>query len=435
MGLFVAVAGLVHAEPLPARSNSGAVVASSSPDAQAEVWRILESAAKGRDSDVEELGKSIHDLGGSALPIVAGALCGGLVEPQHDTGDEQDSKTLDPGALELQQRVLRAALGHWPVEDQLEALVDQGRSEPFDQKLQALRFIGEVGSASAIPSLFEVLAGVDTLQLRNSRLRAHAIAALALALGDEAEGYEVLGKRLGDARPEVLSLTVSALGKTGSSRAIPVLMDLVGADSELDLVVIQTLGEVAEQATEGPPDGLADLLRSQLFSRDAQVVRAAAVGLSRMNDLESLPMLLPMLEGDDRALASTVRWCLGHMSGKDFRADRASWSEWFAAESSWYLDESPVLYEALQSEDLAQVGGALTQLCAHRLYRHESVVHIGPLLASTNPNQVRAAADALVSLGSRRAVPWLTGALESSLDDDGRVMLTLALDKLQAPQG
>ncbi|MFT7670330.1 MAG: HEAT repeat protein, partial [Planctomycetota bacterium] len=371
MGLFVTAFGLALAQPLPAMCSASSAVVSSKAETQAVVWQILEKAAKGpgSDADIDELGKSIHDLGGSALLVVAGALCGGILEPQGDPNNDEQPQVLDPKSVRLQQRILNAALGYWPVEDQLEALVHQCRSEHFDHKIQALRLIGEVGGAPAIPSLFEVLAGVDSLQFRNSQLQAHTIAALARALDSDAKGYGALEEQLAGARLEVLRLTVSALGKTGSSRAIPVLMDLVGVYTELDLDAIQTLGELSEMSTENLPEGLADLLRAELYSRDTKMVRVAAVGLSRMNDLESIPLFLPMLESEDRALASTVQWCLAHMSGKDFPADQASWTAWYDAESTWYANDSSTLYEALQSEDLAQVGGALIQLGAHRLYR------------------------------------------------------------------
>jgi hypothetical protein len=154
------------------------------------------------------------------------------------------------------------------------------------------------------------------------------------------------------------------------------------------------------------------------------------VGLAKMDDHESLSLFIYMLTDEDKTKVHAAHWSLEYMSGVRLPPDPAAWNEWYDLEYAWYLDEAPALYDALGSEDLAEVGGALAQLGAHHLYRHPSAERIGPMLVSSNPAKVRAAAGALERLGSRRAVPWLVDALDAADDDAQRLVLVTALQNL-----
>lgn len=443
LGLLAAVGTASPAQTFadgspPAMSTSSALsVNRFAPTMQEQVWEILQPAALGSAPEIEKLGVMIHGLGQEALPVVVGILCGELVDPRtivRDEDDEQAEPILLPQTLEHQRQILRSALQRWPSDERLQVLVSQGRSGELDRKLAVMELIGEVEGAEAVPALFEVLSGVESLHFESPHFHASMVAALSKTLRSDPLGYAALEKQMPEALPEVLRLVASALGETGSQRGLPILTELVGRDRDTDLVLLRVMGEIAESSPDEPPVEMADLMRSMLFSDDEQIARTAAVGLGKLNDLDSIPLFIQMLDDAGSTRALTALWSLRHMSGGDLPAEPKAWSEWFEGEKTWQLEEGPTLYQALESEDLALVGGALSKLGAHHLYRHESASRIGPMLSSENTDVVRAAIAALQRLGSRRAVPWLVDALEAASDAQQRQLLTSALCSLTGLQ-
>jgi HEAT repeat protein len=168
----------------------------------------------------------------------------------------------------------------------------------------ALHALAGAGTPSEVPIVLEFLAD------QNPVVRREALSAAAALLDPnrpDGRAVEPLAAVLRDARPSLPERTriVTLLGRTGASRAAPLLVDLAKApDAALRIAAIDALGVLG-------PAGADDVLIDALGSTDTAVRLHAAVALSESGGARAREALLTELDGGDEVDRAAALTALG----------------------------------------------------------------------------------------------------------------------------
>jgi HEAT repeat protein len=171
----------------------------------------------------------------------------------------------------------------------------------------ALRSLVGAGTANEVPVVLEFVADASPL-VRDEALG--AAAALLDPHHPDGRAVEPLAAALRDPRPAGAARAKMAalLGRTGASRAAPLLVELARAqDTALRLAAIDAL------ATLGPADdpGSEDALLEALASSDATLRLHAALALAQAGRERAREVLLARLDGGDEVDRAAVLVALG----------------------------------------------------------------------------------------------------------------------------
>jgi HEAT repeat protein len=273
-------------------------------------------------------------------------------------------------------------------------LCRQLESEELETRRAAITALGRIGDPACVPSLIGIL--------RDPELTVDAAAALA-RIGDR-RAYEPLLELLVHDRPAVRQAAVGALNSLGHPR-MPhdVRRFLMEANPYMRESAVRIAGYF------GYPE-CADLLLNCLKDPNENVRRSVIESLPNLQDKRVLPILRLAICDESPRIRTAAAQSLGHLE------DAAAVPELVRA-----IKDSHVWVRYYASRALGQIRSP------------ESIDALADVLRDDEATQVRvAAADALGSIGGRRAVSILAPFVNSEDRDLGRAAL-LALGAVGHP--
>jgi HEAT repeat protein len=244
-------------------------------------------------------------------------------------------------------------------------------------------------------------------------------AAVAGILGRDPRGVVFVSFWAPNATLEVATALVLGCGKSGQPEALPTLADLLDGRSELAPVLLQEIGILATIAPKPIAADVLDPVRRILEENEGPLLREAAIALGRAQDPAAAGRLIELLGHEDRGVRSAAEWALEALSSLRFGSNAERWSAWLRGETQWLREDAARMRREIQSPTPEVALRALSEMCRHRLRRHELALVGTPALAHHDPLVRRLACLALAQLGSTAAVPALRMTLA---DGDAEVV-------------
>ena len=328
-------------------------------------------------------------------------LLGDLEEPARDY-------EVDPRAIDARPRVLVQLLKGLPKPEVLQAIDEEAASkEAVDRELLLVRLLAEIGGKDSLDRVVAIASKFDPMQWERTFVQVPVQDAISGLVRNDAQAQKDLARRVQGVKPGLGSMFVRALVQANATAAVTELTYSLGRDPRLDLCLSDALGGLAETAAGTLSESALGALRAQLVSTDARMVCAAAAALGRLGDEVSAEKLVQLQDDPDALKKHGALTALSMLSGRDPKGDRAEWEAWLEAETRWKADRLPEIEKVIAAEDLKALPNAMSELVAHRLFRHRIAMDLTPMLESKNPDVVRLACGILPALGSRSVVPAL----------------------------
>jgi hypothetical protein len=247
----------------------------------------------------------------------------------------------------------------------------------------------------------------------------------------DAPGFLTLRWRNAD--PALLAPMVAALGDAGDARGVEILGDVIVWHADLASNAVGQLRRLGPHPLPGVNAAIASNLRPQLdtWSSSPGHLRAVILALGELQDFQSVPMLLDLLQEESSGLRQNTIWSLQRMTGLHLGEDPEFWSAWYESEREWFMDERPRLRSYLSLSDPAKVTSALREYSTHRLFRHDLAQDLAVVLWREESHLRILTCGVLAQLESNQPVPDLIALLEDADDEVNGA----ALSALQAITG
>ena len=381
---------------------------------QREVRAILDSA----DPELAEaeLSARLARLGKAAIPELFSALALAPDEPVN--------------ASEREERVVLEALASLPVEDlraYFRSRLKSGLS--MDERRALLDVLERVGSAQDLSLAYSVAqVGAEA-----GGLAAGLESLVARLLGDDPQGLATVRRWILLAPPELCSALIRGVGRSACPSALAMLVDLLGRQPDLDRELLPEVALLCVRRS-GPPEGeIVSVVAEFLWSDDPFLLREALVALGALEDFQSTPRMIELLDHPDRGVRAASLGALESLSGLRFGAGAARWRAWHRAESSWFDEHRERLADELRSDAPEVAVKALGEISQHRFRRHESARSVTEALAHPDLRVRRLACLTLGRLGSIGTIEALEQALEDP-QEEVRAAARAALDLLLSTQ-
>ena len=340
------------------------------------------------------------------------------------------------GLVEELARRGSPAVGEWltaidaapePVRPGLLAQGDAAREELAQRRARATQDPERCAFASAGLALARELArGADLSEVLDlGRMPAGAVAADWRGVRRELEGAlqailvrhpESLGAAaalyVSEEWPEAL-VVARAISASDDGRAFEHLQQLLGVHQENDGSLLGEIGNLAERRAPLLSAGGSSRVRAYLSASEPYCRRQAAYALGRLEDYDSVSLLVDRLQDEDGGVRRVSHWALQRITRMTLGQDPPRWSTWFREESDWWEGRSQELLDTLRFADApAQLVPAIRESGARRLFRPQLVPELVPLLGHQDADVVRMTCSALLSLRAREALPDLVPLLE-----------------------
>jgi len=153
-------------------------------------------------------------------------------------------------------------------------------------------------------------------------------------------------------------------------------------------------------------------VRARLSDVQPQTVSAAASALGALEDLDSVDLLLDLLEHPERGVRQSAHRGLQAIAGVQLPLDPARWRLWIAEQRAWYEERAAALPGELASSNRMTLVQALGEVAMHRLHRRDLSHEVSLLLERTEPAVRTLACQVLAQLGVADPVPALIPLLE-----------------------
>jgi len=366
-----------------------------------EILAELRGDESTRPQHVEEL----HALGPAAAGEIAGLLSGRSAELGLLSADERE--------------LLLESLRSWPATATVEALLALPRDPSLDDRLTALRLVGEVGGKSAILAVDSLCAGMAPAEVADPLVSAELQRTLLHLMRRDAEAVDEASRLMQASRlrSELFQPLARAIGQVPSSAGMAVLERLLGRNEGLDRIVLEALGNLRPYGDAHGLGEAAQSVRVYLSSIHPRLRRQAALSLGSLHDSESVPHLIVLLDDPDRRVQRAAHWALGRISGLELPADPESWTRWHEAELEWFDTRCAALIESLEAAEAARVIEATRLLSLHPVHGMIVAEAIEGLLEHDDPLVVFAACAALAKLDSIGSFTLLVQALDDPRDE------------------
>ena len=376
---------------------------------QSQVFALLTTAPLEGAPDRAELIEDLAALGAPLAPIAAGILCGEIARPELAYGSED--QPVDPRLVELHDGVLRGALQRLDRGVVVDHLARRAAGDaPLEVRLCVARLLGESRHPRAADVLLQVAAGIEPIHLARAYVLQSFEQPLAEALAADPRADTALIGRVGRFAPQVRDLLLRAAVQADSAATRRFLCSRLTAGDEEQVVVLGAIAAARVGAFEASPDQVAHV-RTRLRSLEEGVPRLAALALGKLEDIESLPDLMGLLDSEDALESKAAHESLCWISGSDLGRTSSAWRRWLSGEQNWLSNVAPSQLAQLSSGDRLAVHRALRELQRHPLYRHEFAPEVAQLLYAADEDLAVAGCEALAALGSREALPALIESL------------------------
>jgi len=371
-------------------------------DAALEVVEILSD----REMRAEQPGvvlRQLIDLGPEATDGIFDLLAG-------RANDLGRGASLDSGARALLYEALRA----WPateVTTRMASLANAG--SPLGERMVALRLLGEVGDASSIVTVSEIVASFTSKEARPNQVRATVETALRKILIRDRRAYGAVSDMVDELEEYHLPPIVAALGEGGAAEGQPILERVLDRDRNLglDLLVLDALGKMDRFDPEADLQRCASVVRGYLDAQDPLFRRQAAVSLGRLRDGASVPDLIEALDDDDRRVRLGALWALHDITDLRFIGEQQRWLAWQQEQAEWYDSRSAELALLVTEGDAGPAVAALREIGEHPLFASDLVGDVARALRHESPDVAAYACGTLALLKDPKAFPLLVEAL------------------------
>jgi hypothetical protein len=192
--------------------------------------------------------------------------------------------------------------------------------------------------------------------------------------------------------PGLRVAALDALVGCARPSALSVLARRLDDQPELRAAVLARMGALA-QTLEEPV-------------RRAPGGREAALCAGRLEDAESVPRLVELLESTERSERDAAHWALRRISRLGFAADARPWRLWLADEQEWWSERWPLCLAALGDPRSARAVAALDEIARRRLGRDELALAVAEM-GGVDADLAERRCLALGALASRAGLGYL----------------------------
>jgi len=272
----------------------------------------------------------------------------------------------------------------------------------------ALLVLREAGSGHELARCLE-LAGPDV-----EALQAELVAALtAICARDPAACDRALALACKAQAGEAESL-VRGLAEAHSGPAALALARLAEERPQLSNMALSSLLAEAERLPRPLDVDLQGALRDQLAREDHPAAQQLLLLAGRLEDDESVPLLIKRLGGARTEQRENALWSLRRITGLGLGPDASAWSDWFEDELRWWRERAPAVMQLLRAAEAAGQRLALGEL-GQRYWRRQQVSdELAEYLAQAPSAGARMACGVLARLGRESAIPALQARLEDA---------------------
>jgi hypothetical protein len=357
-----------------------------------------------------------------------------VIEPLLDVRSEHVvpalAETDKPQILSSKQRevLLRtlAAFEPRPTLRSLEARLAAADTLPM--RCAALWGYSAVGESRHLPVAID-LAWREDEEKPPKKLDEAFRAAVTGVLSRDPSGFLGLAHQVLAAPPVLHVPLVMAIGATRDPRGQDAYAQLLQFHPELAAAITaqaRLLGTPIDPETR---TALGAALARYLDPEVPQLCAAVARALGEIEDEDSLPKLIELLESENYSVRDNAHWALKRCSRLAFPAAVGPWERWYAEQSTWWNERAERLFDDLEQSVRLRRLLALEELGRAALYRDEIADHVAPLLTDGDVLVRRRACDTLRELDVRCVGAALMAALDDS-DEEVRVKSRAALESI-----
>lgn len=414
---------------VPARAAS-AQEAASEPALDPRALRAIRTLHDSEAPAQDDLVARIEAFGALPVDELLRLLEHGRIDAHVGSGGDYDPLDGDVQQMNRhQERLLLTLLeraGSSVVDPAIERLL--ARSQAPGAVAAAILAAGSTWDASRLRDLFELALPLEDPARVDPRLERALEKGVARVLEGDPRAFETLSANWTHLPEPLLPAVIRAVGATRDGRGVELLGDVITrAPAQAGLVVAQ-LRRLGPSLDPDLNARLAAGLRERLDPLQATITRAALLALAELEDFESVPRMLELLETAPACQESAL-WALQRLAGRDWVDSPGSWRRWYESELEWHRSTWPQLSRELASPesgsrelesrepaDATRSEQSILVLRAYarqRLYRHDLALEVGRFLElQTNRNVCLVAIDTLSQLGSRRGLPALVALLQ-----------------------
>lgn len=204
---------------------------------------------------------------------------------------------------------------------------------------------------------------------------------------------------------------------------------LLGLRPEADVLVLTAIERAAKRAPEAPDRRLTGEVLRLASTSDVAASVAAIGALEALDDAESVPLLVGLLDHPNGGVRQRAERALVALTGQHL-ASPEEWDAWCQGEEEWWCARGADCLTRLGIARDAEVVALLRELGRHRLYRHAIAPAIVGELEVRGADVAAYGAAVLGNLGSRTAVPALSRLALEQEDPTASRALSAALARL-----
>jgi HEAT repeat protein len=322
-------------------------------------------------------------------------------------GPDTESQVLNVFQEELALRSL-ALLDHAAIRNSLSGhLHDTDAVRPRRAGIQVLGAIGDEDDVEQVLEL-ALREGEEAVHRRLEEALRGAVGALALR---EPKTVFVLLGELPDLPDELLDPVLSGVGDARVPEGLELVLDVLLSRPEHALLAMAQVRMIGPAASETLGSRLSSELLKVIDFGSVQERQAAVLALAALEDRESMPVLIDLLEDPAVGIREGAHFGLKRVSGEVFPPLPDLWSTWLAEQLQWYQSERPAALAGLRAIDVPEVAEAMRALSGRRLFRHELAEAVSSVFDHPHPSVRTIACDTLAELRSPHALPALLQAL------------------------
>lgn len=311
-----------------------------------------------------------------------------------------------------QEELLLAAFEVWGREAVRAHLgeVPPAEREPAE-RVVAILMLGASGRAEDLTELLQLAlvegedaptrASTEALEVAVTRLLERAPETF-----DELEGLRIES-------PDLLAALVTAVGNRKAPRGLTFLYEQIAWSDELVALILAQVERIGPSFDLELNRKVGRSLRRHLDPSNRNVCQAAALALAEMQDFDSVPALIELLDEDDAGLGQNAYAALVQLTGCSFSPRAELWRRWLASEEEWFRREEYRAFKNLHSPDEGTVAKSIRAIAARRLKRHELALELAEALQHPSERIQLLTIGALVELGSHHVAPQLVERLEA----------------------
>jgi hypothetical protein len=206
--------------------------------------------------------------------------------------------------------------------------------------------------------------------------------------------------------PGLRVAALDALVGCARPSALSVLARRLDDQPELRAAVLARMGALAQTLEEPVDPGAAAAVRALLDAPQASLRPEAALCAGRLEDAESVPRLVELLESTERSERDAAHWALRRISRLGFAADARPWRLWLADEQEWWSERWPLCLAALGDPRSARAVAALDEIARRRLGRDELALAVAEM-GGVDADLAERRCLALGALASRAGLGYL----------------------------